>query len=148
MSGSNGSNGKGQLAKAQALTTVDAARFMPTGNDWAVFDAYLSLQAERKPRTLRNIAHLAGITHQAVALKFRRPDWLAWWQGEMQRRFASKWAGAMLSQATKAEDDLQAFKAVADVLYQQREQNAPAGQQATNNGVVLHIHGLTGQAHG
>jgi hypothetical protein len=155
MSGTNGNgnNGHGTLPAvveplSQAIAQAPAPVYTPTVKDWALLDAFSQLKSERKPATQRNLAFMLGIKQPTLCVRLRKlaatPGWQDWWIAEMRALVRAKWAEAVASQAMRAADDLETFRALAPYLEPARE-NFVAGPSAprpdqTNNGFVVHIH--------
>lgn len=127
-----------------ALCELVTPQFVPTARDWAMFDAWCRLRSEKKPTTQANIAHLMGITQQAVSLRWRRDGFGAWWNEEMRRLQVRAWEMAKAAQAMKAADDLEVFKALIPIFEPQAVAalgvgGAKAGALAANS-FEVHIH--------
>ncbi|MCX6539151.1 MAG: hypothetical protein NT151_09505 [Acidobacteria bacterium] len=117
------------------------APYHPTPKDWAILDAWLTLRAERKPPTTRNIGHLAGLSHVQVGWRFRRPEWRAWWLEQVHHVIGVKWAEAMAAHIIRAADDLETFRVLLPVMESTGAASAQSpGAHATNNGIVVNIH--------
>lgn len=147
----SGDNGHGHLVRVDpggnnsgALTAFAppvVVAYEPRPRDWALFDAWCRLHAEGKPATQVNLAHLVGISRQAVSYRFRQPGFGLWWQQQMRQLSERYWREAVVAQAKRAASDLEAFKVLLP-LFEPTAAPAPAGGGGgTNNGFVVHVHG-------